>query len=174
MSQPVMTVLFQHIPTLRQDLANQVKFSREYQSYVAQGHAPGRFLSVGAGEWFSGRDQALAELLLVFFQLDIRPMPWVDEPTAGCCGPPSVRFYVAGSGGHRFLLSFFSCSTLDLSTKMFAIMAFKAGKQPMISLFSGVGGLDLGLSQHAPQFTDFFSCSTFAKTLHFMRSMKFH
>ena len=49
---------------------------------------------------------------------------------------------------------------------------FKAAKQPMISLFSGVGGLDLGLSEHTPQFTEFFSCSTFASTLHFMRSMK--
>ena len=40
--------------TFDEDLANQVKFSKYYRIALPKGAAPGRFLSVPTGEWFSG------------------------------------------------------------------------------------------------------------------------
>lgn len=39
----------------------------------------------------------------------------------------------------------------------FVLVWAKVGKEPMVSLFSGVGGLDLGLSEQGPQFKSVFN-----------------
>lgn len=150
-----------------------MKFSKEYQSYVAQGHAAGRFLSVAAGEWFSGRDQALAELFVLFSRLTSGLCRGWTSPEPGSVDREVFTSMWPKAMDTVFCLVSFDVQHLISAPKCSPLLSFKAGKQPMISLFSGVGGLDLGLSEHTPQFTEFFSCSTFASTLHFMRSMKF-
>ena len=79
-------------------------------------------------------------------------------PQAGRSEHGPLQGHVAGRDGHGLLLNILGhhFNLIQIVTKQCQIdfnYGPKAGKQPIVSLFSGIGGLDLGLSSQGPRFT---------------------
>lgn len=109
-----------------QDLANQVRWSRSYQDACRAHKAEeGNFLSVAAAEWFSGL-----------------PLQWTSIE-GEVCKQTFVKMFPRATSKARF--DFFIITEHAIS-----LWPMQEGKMPLISLFSGCGALELGLSELEP------------------------
>lgn len=72
---------------LREDLANQVRFSLDYKIAIrAKRMPPGQYLSIPAAEWFQGRaffDKFIQVLSILLFERCWRASAQLDRRLAG-------------------------------------------------------------------------------------------
>ena len=121
---------------LPQDLANQIRWSRDYRLACERSHkqpAHGKFLCAEAGEWFSGLPRGWTS-----------PVPGSVDPTAFDLQFPDAK--TAGSPVSQQVCSssHSEFSWLGVGTRLLCQVK---GKLPVISLFAGCGALELGLSK---------------------------
>ena len=112
---------------ISQDLANQVRWSEQYQSKCkAESISAGTYLTCSAAEWFSGL-----------------PRNWTSLSSSPDRKTFDAMFPKAMMKAHE---------ALNIQhVNMFWGLQAEGGKMPVISLFSGCGGLELGLSKSAAQ-----------------------
>lgn len=160
--------LFSKVVCVSQDLANQVRFCTEFQRCMKEGTAPrdAKYLRPPTAEYMSGEGfNAVFDLDSVLNKLaSVRPTSWMDKCSSKLCQQGSVSSDVSGRSQQvrplpslqQIFLQSFIIMMNSSSVKNLAMTVFhgfdcwpdrQASKAPVVSLFAGVCGLDLGLSR---------------------------
>ena len=137
-----------------QDLGNQIRHSLAYKMDLKRsGCKPGKYVTPECAEFMSGHRMLSLLVMSAYFSSNHvwpfgRIAGGVDFPSREG-GPNRFPQYVWIPRGRGSVVSFISVGLLVLIN--FSTSFCQAGKVPVVSLFSGIGGLDLAISKLGPQ-----------------------